>query len=255
MWDGLEGLQGQLKEGRKRGRGRSSDTHTHTQRATVALGTWSCQDLALMKSKGERETARCLTSGKARLAVVPTRRKWVESRLAGLSKRQAMKGTDQGNGKRRERDSRVTPKVSLKEFGNQWGIWDWVKMFSPFCPRASGHVTASWRWLNVNQNQNLGCQQERWLCEKFFGGGVADVGVSVFQRLHQAGKVFCHVPPLSSQPQSYAQWSLLPTLIRDVYTLSELHILLRAWWKLWIFLSLLLLSMATIINTHFCIHL
>lgn len=31
MWDGLEGLQGQLKEGRKRGRGRSSDTHAHTK--------------------------------------------------------------------------------------------------------------------------------------------------------------------------------------------------------------------------------
>lgn len=70
----LRGASG-AAEGRKEKREGKKFRHTHTQRATVAMGTWSCQDLALMKSKGERETARCLTSGKARLAVVPTRRK------------------------------------------------------------------------------------------------------------------------------------------------------------------------------------
>lgn len=122
-------------------------------------------------------------------------RKWVSNRLLGLPRKQKIKGRNWGEAEIKERDLRITPKVCLKEFGNQLAIWGWFKTILPFQPQGLEAVRPQVEdGPGVNQNPKLGCQQSRGLCGKFGGKGqgVVEHWVSVCQRLPWEGRVLCH---------------------------------------------------------------
>lgn len=97
---------------------------THIQRATVAMGTWSCQDSALMKSKGEQGDRQVFDFRESKVG--SGAHKEEASREQAGRVIQVTRNKRHGSWQCQEKGERsgVTPKVSLKEFGNQWGIWD-----------------------------------------------------------------------------------------------------------------------------------